>query len=170
MYNFFEVNFFFVMENPELADADLSVMPGHLIRRLQQIAVAIFLEDTAQFGVTPVQYAALRWLSSSPGIDQRTLAGKVGLDTSTLGGVVDRLETRGLISRQPSPTDRRVKQLMLTDAGVALLRDMAPSLQKSQQRILAPLSAKKQGQFMNLLLELVDKNNDLSRAPIPSDD
>ena len=158
------------MENPSPLSQDLAVLPGHLIRRLQQIAVAIFLEDTSEFGVTPVQYAALRWLGSSPGIDQRTLAGKVGLDTSTLGGVVDRLEARGLVSRQPSPTDRRVKQLVLTENGAQLLLDMEPALQKSQQRILAPLSAKKQTQFLNLLVELVDKNNDLSRAPIPSDD
>lgn len=158
------------MENPGVLTSDLAVLPGHLIRRLQQIAVAIFLEDTAAFGVTPVQYAALRWLGSSPGIDQRTLAGKVGLDTSTLGGVVDRLEARGLVSRQPSATDRRVKQLSLTENGAQLLLDMEPALQKSQQRILAPLSAKKQTQFLNLLVELVDKNNDLSRAPIPSED
>jgi DNA-binding MarR family transcriptional regulator len=158
------------MENPSALTTDLALMPGHLIRRLQQIAVAIFLEDTAQFGVTPVQYAALRWLGSSPGIDQRTLAGKVGLDTSTLGGVVDRLESRGLVIRQPSATDRRVKQLVLTENGAQLLLDMEPALQKSQQRILAPLSAKKQTQFLNLLVELVDKNNDLSRAPIPTED
>ena len=158
------------MENPNSLSPDLAVLPGHLIRRLQQIAVGIFLEDTAEFGVTPVQYAALRWLASSPGIDQRTLAGKVGVDTSTLGGVVDRLESRDLISRQPSATDRRVKQLVLTATGAQLLQDMEPALQKSQQRILAPLSPKKQAQFLNLLMELVDKNNELSRAPIPNDD
>ena len=120
------------MENPRALTTDLALMPGHLIRRLQQIAVAIFLEDTAQFGVTPVQYAALRWLGSSPGIDQRTLAGKVGLDTSTLGGVVDRLESRGLVIRQPSATDRRVKQLWLPEHGSQLVLAMEPAPKKSQ--------------------------------------
>ena len=152
------------------SNAELVDMPGHLIRRLQQIAVAIFLEDMGEFGVTPVQYAVLRTLRGMPGIDQRSLAAKVGLDTSTLGGVVDRLESRGCISRQPSESDRRVKQLVLTQSGSELLRDMEPALQKSQHRILAPLSAKKQTQFLALLSELVEKNNDLSRAPIPSED
>jgi DNA-binding MarR family transcriptional regulator len=156
------------MENPDALNPDLAVMPGHQIRRLQQIAVAIFLEDLGEFGVTPVQYAVLATLRSHPETDQRTLAGKVGTDTSTLGGVVDRLEARDLISRLPSATDRRVKQLVLTKNGLQLLLDMEPALQKSQQRILAPLSAKKQAQFMSLLSELVDKNNDLSRAPIPT--
>jgi MarR family transcriptional regulator, lower aerobic nicotinate degradation pathway regulator len=158
------------MENPNDLTQGLPILPGHLIRRLQQIAVAIFLEDTAGFGITPVQYAALRWLGHNPGIDQRTLAGKIGLDTSTLGGVLDRLESRGVLVRQPSGTDRRVKQLSLTAAGQQLLVDMEPALLASQQRILAPLSAKKQAQFLAMLAELVDKNNVLSRAPIPSED
>ena len=157
------------MNLPVETHDDLVDMPGHLIRRLQQIAVAIFLEDMGEFGVTPVQYAVLRSLRGMPGIDQRSLAAKVGLDTSTLGGVVDRLETRGWVSRQPSEADRRVKQLLLTPTGLQLLKDMEPALQKSQQRILAPLSDKKQVQFLKLLAELVEKNNDLSRAPIPSD-
>ncbi|MDI9330484.1 MAG: MarR family transcriptional regulator [Alphaproteobacteria bacterium] len=145
-------------------------MPGHLIRRLQQIAVAIFLEDTASFGITPVQYAALLSLNDHPGVDQRTLAALVGLDASTLGGVVDRLETRGWLQRQPSPTDRRVKLLNISPEGRRLLQDMASSIEASQQRILAPLPAVKQAQFMAMLAELVDKNNTLSRAPIPGED
>ena len=155
------------MNLPAATNAELVDMPGHLIRRLQQIAVAIFLEDMGEFGITPVQYAVLRTLRSVPSIDQRSLAAQVGLDTSTLGGVVDRLESRGCLSRQPLAQDRRVRQLSLTPMGTALLRNMEPAIQKSQQRILAPLSKKKQAQFLALLSELVEKNNDLSRAPIP---
>lgn len=145
-------------------------MPGHLIRRLQQIAVAIFLEDTAAHGITPVQYATLRQLGEHPGVDQRTLAAQVGLDASTLGGVADRLQSRGWLYRQACGADRRVKLLYITPSGQALLRAMAPAIEASQKRILSPLSPSRQAQFMDLLSELVDKNNDLSRAPVPGDD
>jgi DNA-binding MarR family transcriptional regulator len=148
----------------------LPQMPGHLIRRLQQIAVAIFLEDTAEFGITPVQFAALRGLAAHPGVDQRTLAAQVGLDASTLGGVVDRLESRGWLVRLPSDADRRVKLLHVTPAGEQLMRDMSAAVDAAQRRILAPLSMPKQAQFMAMLAELVEKNNDLSRAPIPGED
>lgn len=148
----------------------LTLMPGHMIRRLQQIAVAIFLEDTAEFGITPVQFAALRGLAAHPGVDQRTLAALVGLDASTLGGVVDRLESRGCLMRRPSESDRRVKLLHLTPAGEQLMHHMADAVASAQRRILAPLSAAKQAQFMAMLGELVDKNNDLSRAPIPGEE
>lgn len=157
-------------QKTQALSAGLPMMPGHLIRRLQQIAVAIFLEDTAAFGITPVQFAALRGLAAHPGVDQRTLASQVGLDASTLGGVVDRLESRGWLVRRPSDSDRRVKLLHITPAGEQLMREMAPAVEAAQHRILAPLSAPKQAQFMAMLGELVEKNNDLSRAPIPGED
>ena len=62
--------------------------PGHYIRRLHQISVAIFLQETEPHGVTPVQYAALQTVNNQPGVDQRTLARAIGLDTSTVAGVV----------------------------------------------------------------------------------
>ena len=43
-----------------MSDFPLDALPGHYIRRLQQIAVALFLEETAEFGITPVQFAALQ--------------------------------------------------------------------------------------------------------------
>jgi MarR family transcriptional regulator, lower aerobic nicotinate degradation pathway regulator len=110
------------------AQPDLSDLPGHLIRRLQQIAVAVFLQETETAGTTPVQFAALHAVAGSPGIDQRTLAGQIGLDTSTVAGVVDRLEARGLLSRAVSSSDRRVRQLALTVEGQAVLAEMQPAM------------------------------------------
>lgn len=149
-----------------LPDAiDLDDLPGHHIRRLHQIAVAIFLQETEAQGLTPVQYAALQGVASAPGIDQRTLARTIGLDTSTTGGVVDRLEARGLLLRSANPDDRRVRLLTLTDAGHALLREATPAMLRAQQRILAPLPAAERDEFMRMLRTVVVANNALSRAP-----
>lgn len=143
----------------------LSAMPGFYIRRLQQIAVAVFLEETADFGITPVQFAALAAAALTPGMDQRTLARTIGFDTSTIGGVVDRLEARGLLRRQASAEDRRVRLLEATAAGQALLAEIEPAVRRAQERMLAPLGAADQAQMMRMLRTLVDANNDLSRAP-----
>lgn len=143
----------------------LETLPGPYIRRLQQIAVAIFLQETEGFGVTPVQYGALLMVGRQPGLDQRTLAGLTGLDTSTTAGVVDRLEARGLLRRSPSATDRRVKQLTLTDAGQALIDAMAPQVLAAQARMLAPLSEAEKPLFMDMLTRLVFAHNDSSRSP-----
>ncbi len=146
-------------------NVELDDQPGHCIRRLHQIAVAIFLQEAQAQGLTPVQYAALQVVANSPALDQRTLAKSIGLDTSTTGGVVDRLESRGLLVRGASPDDRRVRLLTLTDAGQKLLRDAIPAMLLAQQRILAPLPATQRVAFMKMLRALVNANNALSRAP-----
>jgi DNA-binding MarR family transcriptional regulator len=143
----------------------LASLPGHYIRRLQQIAVALFLEETEAHNITPVQYAALSAAKRQPGMDQRTLASSIGFDTSTIGGVIDRLERRGLIERQASDADRRVRLLVVTTAGAELLQQLTKPMMKSQQRILAPLPAKQRDEFIAMLTTLVDGNNDVSRAP-----
>lgn len=160
--------------NPRMqADApalpSLDTLPGYQIRRLQQIAVGLFMSEMAAHDLTPVQFAALASVVSEPGMDQRTLARRIGQDTSTTGGVTDRLEKRGLLRRQTAPDDRRVRRLVATDAGRTLLAAVWPDMQRAQQRILAPLSATERRQFMALLGRLVAANNEASRAPRHAD-
>jgi DNA-binding MarR family transcriptional regulator len=143
----------------------LTDLPGHYIRRLQQIAVGVFMEETQDFGVTPVQFAALNALVATPGIDQRTLAASIGFDTSTIGGVVDRLEGRGWVQRQVSPEDRRARLLQLTPEGKQLLQEVSASVLSTQERILAPLPEAERQEFLRMLKVLVATNNDASRAP-----
>ena len=140
-------------------------LPGPYIRRLQQIAVALFLQETDGLGITAVQYGALLTVSRQPGLDQRTLAGLMGLDTSTTAGVVDRLDGRGLLRRSASPTDKRVKLLSVTPEGQDLLADIEPHVLAAQTLILAPLSEADRPEFMRMLCTLVNANNDVSRAP-----
>lgn len=150
----------------EFLDAlSLEEMPGFRIRRLQQIAVAIFLEETQGFGITPVQFSTLTAIQRAPGLDQRTLAGRIGFDTSTLGSVIDRLEMRGLVARSACSTDRRVRLLTITPAGDSLLHEINPHIREAQLRMLAPLSVKQRSDFMNTLHILIEANNVLSRAP-----
>lgn len=146
----------------------LEQLPGFLIRRLQQIAVAVFLEETQASGLTPVQYAALVTVQRTPELDQRRLAARIGFDTSTIGSVIDRLEARGLMRRTLNPNDRRARLLTLTPEGEQLLDEVTPGMLRAQQRMLAPLNAAERKQFMALLGTLVEGNNALSRAPSAS--
>lgn len=151
--------------SPTALTTPIDDQPGHLIRRLHQISVGIFVQELGEQTATPVQYAALQTVVNQPGIDQRSLARAIALDASTTGGVVDRLEARGLLERRASPHDRRVRLLHATDQGLDVLRDMVPAMLRAQQKILAPLSASQRDQFMALLCHLVAANNELSRAP-----
>ena len=110
--------------------------PGYLFRRMQQIAVAIFIEECKAFDLTPVQYAALIAIHTHPGIDATRLSAVIAFDRSTLGSVIERLESEAMIERKPAPEDKRVKLLILTKAGAAVLRDIVPSVERAQARIL----------------------------------
>ena len=143
----------------------LDTLPGHYIRRLQQIAVAVFLQETEPQGITPVQFAALQSVANQPGLDQRTLAATIGFDTSTIASVIDRLEARGLLVRNIAPEDKRVRLLTLTRDGDKLLAAVGPGVLRAQERMLAPLPKSERAQFMRMLRTLVDANNSHSRAP-----
>jgi DNA-binding MarR family transcriptional regulator len=130
--------------------------PGHLIRRSQQIAVSLFMEECASHDLTPIQYAVLSVLAARPGIDQSTLAGLAALDRATIGDVVARLARRRLLSRTPDASDRRSRVLTLTPQGARLLSEAEAAVRRAQRRILAPLSAGERKTFMTLLAKLVD--------------
>jgi DNA-binding MarR family transcriptional regulator len=153
------------MKNRSTAPLELAELPGHYIRRLQQIAVGLFMEETQALNLTPIQYAALHTAWREPGLDQRTLAARIGFDPSTIGGVIDRLEARGLVERQVSAVDRRARQVAITPAGVDILEAAQPYVLSTQARLLKPLSAAEKKEFMRMLQSLVEENNMHSRAP-----
>ena len=144
--------------------------PGYLFRRMQQIAVALFIEECRAFDLTPVQYAALVAIHTHPGIDATRLSAVIAFDRSTLGSVIERLESKKLIDRKPSAEDKRVKLLYLTRAGAAILRDIMPFVEKAQARMLQPLKPADRKMLLLLLTQLVDLNNESSRVPLRAED
>lgn len=144
---------------------DLHSKPGHLIRRAQQIAVAIFMEECAGYDLTPVQYAALVAIRENPGTDATRLSALIAFDRSTLGNVLERLEARKLVTRYPSPEDKRIKLLKLSATGGALVKRAQASVERAQERILEPLKPADRKKLMELLGQLVELNNDASRVP-----
>jgi len=140
--------------------------PGHLIRRLQQIAVALFMQQTKKFDITPVQYAALLAIDLHPGIDQTALVNIIAYDRSTIGDVVARLEAKKLIKRVSGNLDRRTKLLASTPRARKLIPDIEKAVMEAQEMVLAPLSPSDRTRFMGMLKRLVLLNNDNSRAPL----
>jgi DNA-binding MarR family transcriptional regulator len=140
--------------------------PGHLIRRLQQIAVAIFMDEFKSLDMTPVQHIALVAVRDRPGLEQQTIADLIAIDRSSAGRVFLFLEQRGLITRVTPKHNRRTKQAFVTPAGLRLLAASARLIRKAEERILKVLSDNEKQLFMEQLVRLVDINNTLSRAPL----
>jgi len=132
-------------------------MAGHLIRRLHQQSTQIFAQRTqdAGFDLTPVQYAALEAIHENPSIDQARVAEMIGYDRATIGGVIERLEKKGWISRVVSEQDRRARELTLTAQGQKIRSALELIVKDLQKDILQPLNAKDQALFIELARKAV---------------
>jgi DNA-binding MarR family transcriptional regulator len=144
--------------------------PGYLFRRMQQIAVSIFMEECKAFDLTPVQYAALVAIHTHPGIDATRLSAVIAFDRSTLGSVIERLQAKEFVERKPAPEDKRIKLLYLTKSGAAILREIIPAVERAQARMLEPLKPADRKALMGLMSQLVDLNNEASRVPLRAED
>ncbi|MEP7044055.1 MAG: MarR family transcriptional regulator [Dokdonella sp.] len=147
---------------------DLYGRPGFLLRRAHQISVSLFIEETLAEGVTTTQYGLMCILRARPGLDQISLAKLIGLDRSTTGLVLGKLESAGLIVRRAVAADRRRKQLSLTRKGDAALRRLVEPARRAQEKVLAPFSAAERRQFLALLTKFVGAYNEVVRAPLTS--
>ncbi|MBB2201500.1 MarR family winged helix-turn-helix transcriptional regulator [Gluconacetobacter tumulisoli] len=145
---------------------NLAERPGFLIRRLHQIHVALFAEECAAFNVTPVQYSIMSVVLAQPGRDQNELTQEVGVDRATLANVVARLEKRALIRRERTPSDRRLKRVYLTEAGAALLDQMAEPARRAHLRTVEALAGRERTAFLRSLTRLVVAGNAYGRAPL----
>jgi DNA-binding MarR family transcriptional regulator len=103
---------------------------------------------SAEHGLTPVQTRAL--MNMREPAPMRDLAAALSCDKSNVTGIVDGLETLGLVSRQASPTDRRVKQLVFTAAG-RKLRDALRLRLYDQAPAISNLNAREEAELRRLL-------------------
>ena len=74
------------------------------------------------------------------------------------------------VERKPSREDKRTKLLHLTKSGAALLREIMPSVDRAQARMLQPLKPADRKTLLALLTQLVDLNNEASRVPLRAED
>jgi MarR family transcriptional regulator, organic hydroperoxide resistance regulator len=112
---------------------------------------ARFMATMAEFELTPVQGHVLRLLEPEQPLPMNDLAGALHCDASNVTGLVDRLEQRGLVERRPRARDRRVKELLLTAAGVALRARVLERMWEPPEAI-GGLSAHDQRALRDILL------------------
>jgi len=140
----------------------LQERPGFLIRRLHQIHTALFADECAGEGITPVQYSILTALDQMGVAEQIVLARAVGLDTTNVADVLARLERQRLVRRRVSQHDKRMKAVSLTESGHALLRRVDGGAARAHERTLAALAPRDRARFMRDLTKLVSLNNEIS--------
>jgi DNA-binding MarR family transcriptional regulator len=126
---------------------------SELLRTLFGLQRRRFLIAAAELDLHPAQGGALLQLDSP--LPMNELAAMLACDNSNVTGLIDRLEARGLVTRQPSSEDRRVKHVVLTPAGRRLRRRMLDRVGRPVAG-LDRLSAGEQRQLRNLLRRVLD--------------
>ena len=133
----------------------LPTLLGYALRRTQSAVFADFAATFAKAGetLTPGEFGLLVLVERNAGMSQMALARALGIDRSTLVPILNRLQARGFLLRNASPTDGRTHALALTPAGEKALARFARLVRAHEKRIAGGLSAAE----TRALIELLDK-------------
>ena len=138
----------------KLTGFSLRNVPGHLIRRSQQRAVDLFVDEVGEDGPNPRQFAVLVNVFLSPGLSQTALVEASAIYRSTLTEVLRRMIDKGMITKTRTKEDQRANALYITDVGTRLLENAVEATQRAQQRILTPLPETERAAAMKILAVL----------------
>ncbi len=130
---------------------------GFLIRRLHQMHMALFLEETSGLDVTPMQFTALSLLHQRGEFDQSELAVEAGMDRTNVSEVVRRLQARGHVTVRVNPAHGRKRLLALTPQGLEMVRQVDAGARRAHQRMLAGLDVPTRRLFVTLLRQVVEQ-------------
>lgn len=128
-----------------------------LLSKAQQSVYQHFKTKLAEYDVTPVQYGILACLWQQNGQAPSQIAANLNLDSSTITGILDRMENKGLLKRTPDPGDRRALKVVLTEAGSALQEPIDKIISEANEEVMEGLSLSERETLKILLGKLGEK-------------
>lgn len=132
----------------------------HMLHRAGQYADEIFASSIGESTLTPRQFAVLKAVAGSKEPSQTVLVNETGIDRSTLADIVRRLVSRGLLSRQRAKHDARAYVVKVTASGQAAIKRAEPAAKKTDDRLLAALSANERAAFLKALGRIIAADQD----------
>ena len=123
----------------------LQSLVGYNARRAALSIIELFLERLAPYGLKPVDFSVMSTIGHNPGVTSRQLCAALNLLPPNLVGLIQSLEARGLIEREPHPHDGRAVGLHATPKGQALMvqaEQTATELETEKTAKLTPAERK----------------------------
>jgi DNA-binding MarR family transcriptional regulator len=142
---------------PTLEQIDTSYLEsliGYNARRAALAVIEVFLQRMAVYDLRPVDFSVLSLITHNPGITSRQLCTALGILPPNLVGMINALEKRELIERQPHPRDGRAMGLHLTAAGEKLMRNAERTAAQLEAQVAAKLSATEARTLIKLLKKI----------------
>lgn len=135
----------------EVDTSFLETLLGYNARRAALAVISVFVERMAPFQLKPVDFSVLSLVRHNPGITSRQLCTALGILPPNLVGMVNALEKRELVARQPHPRDGRAVGLHLTARGEKLMRDAEKTAAELEADFAARLSPSELRNLITLL-------------------
>ena len=132
-----------------------------LARRFYQICVTMSADSVAAAELTPLQFAVLAYLNKrngEPGIDQNSLAARLGVERSHVSLLVEELGNRALVERRVNDADRRARILRLTAKGEKIFDQLRGKNAAANERVLDPLTPQERALLFDMLLRIIEHN------------
>ncbi len=124
---------------------------GYNARRAALAVIEVFLPRMAVYDLRPVDFSVLSLIAHNPGITSRQLCSTLAIRPPNLVGMINALEQREIIARQPHPTDGRAVGLHLTPDGARLMRDAERTAAQLEMEVAARLTSAESQTLIRLL-------------------
>lgn len=134
--------------------ASLEDLLGYNTRRAALTIIGHFMDTMVAYDLRPVDYSVLSLVQHNPGITSRQLCSALNILPPNLVGILKAFEKRGLMLRQPHPTDGRALGLSLTSQGQDLMRRAEATAHASDLAATAKLTAAQRKTLQNLLQKI----------------
>lgn len=128
-----------------------------ILTNVQQSVQQLFKAELEHFGITPVQYMVLKCLWDENGVTVKQLAERLQLDSSTITGILDRLEIKDMVKRKPDLNDRRALSVVLTSKGKALEKSVNQAIIDANNKVLGRLENEELEHLKSLLQRITSK-------------
>jgi DNA-binding MarR family transcriptional regulator len=139
------------------ADVDLDILPellGYQLRRAQVRVFNSFLKRLDELDVSPGEFGLLVLVGANPGLNQNALAKAIGSNRSLLVPMLDKLEARGLVTREKSAADRRSHAVVPSRAGQVLIARLKGVVRDHERQVTTPLNDEERQTLLRLLCRL----------------
>lgn len=138
-----------------VAPAEVCADLAFLLSQASHVLLTELTAGLAKLGISPRHYCVLKTAAGGD-LTQIRLAELCSLDKTTMVVTIDELEKAGLAERRPSSTDRRVRIIAVTEAGVRMVADAQKVVADVHEDVLSSLPADEREAFLNGLMRLVN--------------
>jgi len=140
-----------------LKGAALENSLGYALRRAQLSTYKPFLDAMEPYDIRPSQFAVLALIRSNQGETQSAISSTLGIQKTNFVALLDKLESRSLIERRKTGSDRRYSALYLTESGESFVKEVETAHEAMEKKLAHRLGVKRTRELIAMLHEFSGK-------------